>query len=247
LDFAKIALTPGMNRKSGGRVGQENGRVVANRMLGPTARSRLETGSNLMKKLFAIGLLSIAALSTSTRDAKAWYLGCLCDRCCNNCCEIRLRPYNAFTPVMCCPIFVGGCMPGCMTGGYGGQQGSCFGGASYGPGYCTSGCCDSGCLPAPGTVVSAPQPGMVTAPGAVTTPGIQPQPLPPGTTAPQFQAPNPQFFNPSSYRMPTPPAYGYGQVQPAAYYQPTYNPYYYNPGPVNYYGPLQAPSYWYGR
>jgi hypothetical protein len=39
-------------------------------------------------------------------------------------------------------------------------------------------------------------------------------------------------------------------VQPIGYftgYQPSYNPYAYNPMPMNYYGQMQVPSYWYGR
>jgi hypothetical protein len=242
----KSGFKPAQNGVDG-RVGQESGRAVANRTLGPTARSRLEKRSIRMKKPLFLALLSVAAVSATARDSHAWFLGCCCrDRCCPTFC---CRPYNAFSPPCCCCPCCVCCMPynnygqpGPAPCGPYGQYGpygpngpygpSCFGCPSYGPGCCTSGNCDVGCLPAPGS--------FSTAPGPVPTMPF-PSQVSPG---PQLQIPNPQVLNQSSYGlpmplpMPTPPAYGHGFVQPAGYQAMNY---------PSYYAPPQAPAYWYGR
>jgi hypothetical protein len=223
-----------------GRVGQESGRAVANRTLGPTARLRPKKRSIRMKKPLFLALLSVAAVSATARDSQAWFLDCCCrDKCCTPMC---CRPYNAFSPCCCCCCccccapYYGGYMPSnnwrnSYPAPYGPSYFNC---PSYGPGCCTSGNCDVGCLPAPGSFSAAPGPGPVP-----TMP--YPQQSIPG---PQLQIPNPQVLNQSSYRMPMPtpapmpPTYGFGFVQPAGY-QAMNNPYYY--------APPQAPAYWYGR
>src|SRR5438067_3219527 len=135
-----------------------------------------------MKKLLFLGLVSLAAVGASARDARAWF-GCCHDRCCNKyTTKLCVRPYNAFSPVAYGNIVADGCMPINVFGGYGPQMRgpSCFngGGGGYGPGCCfTSGCCDSGCLPPAGSFAGAPQIQMA--------PGQMPQGMP----APQFSAP----------------------------------------------------------
>ncbi len=191
-----------------------------------------------MKKLLVLGLLSIAAVTASARSADAWFFdNWRCKKCCT---EVCIRPYNAFTPVACGTITACGCMPfSYYGGGYGAPQPSCFGYPSYGPGGCTTGYCDTGCLPAPGSVAT----------GIPATSPVPPtQPMPQGAPGQQFQAPIPQMINPGAYMMPMQPGYGYAPVQAAGYYQqPMYNPYGYQMVPVNYYQPAPAPSYWYGR
>ncbi|HYV39182.1 MAG TPA: hypothetical protein VE988_26075 [Gemmataceae bacterium] len=221
-----------------------------------------------MKKLLLLGALSIAAVATTAFDANAWFLACCRNNCCNKCTTtLSCRPYNAFSPCCFGNICCDGCMPINMGGGCCQQQRapSCFNG-SYGPGCCTNnGCCDYGCLPAPGTFASAPMGQM--APGALATvPGnptplqipVNPtQPMVPTGPGPQFVGPNPQVMNPMSYMVPMQPMqmqpmqmqpmYGYPPVQPIAYQQSIYNPYYYPQTPMSNYGPVQAPAYWYGR
>jgi hypothetical protein len=185
-----------------------------------------------MKKLLFLGLLSLASVAALPPSAQAWFHHLCCHHC-NDCTTtIRVRPYNAFSPICCGTLDCVGCCP--MNFGCGQQPRcgpSCFQSACCGPQSCfTSGCCDSGCLPPAG------QPMPQTAPG---------QPMPQGVPGQQFTPPNPQPLNPGAFMMPmqNPMAYGYGYgpVQPVSYQQPMVNPYYY------YNNQQQAPSYWYGR
>jgi hypothetical protein len=191
-----------------------------------------------MKRLLILGLLSLAAVTACAQNAGAWFHCCCRHRCCTYTTRITVRPYNAFSPVMCGKIAVDGCMPINPWGGqFSAMMPSVFGGYACGPGCFTSGCCDAGSLPAPGKVTPAP-PGQ----------GLPSQPVPdPG---PQFTPPSPQPLNQSTYWMPMQSAmaysYGYGHaaVQPADY-QPVANPYY-PMTPASYAAP-QVPAYWYGR
>jgi hypothetical protein len=225
---------------------------------------------NPMKRLVVLGVLSLAAVGASARSAQAWFINgchhCGCNRCCINVC---VRPYNAFSFAPYCNAFspagtgcvvICGYVPVNGRGAYFGNQpmGSYYGYPGYGPGGCTTGCCDYGCLPAPGTVATDSAVGETVVPG---------EPMPQGTPGPQLQPSSPQPIGPGAYMVPMQPAYGYAPVQPVAYnygyqpmynpygYQPTYNPYGYQstynaygyqPMPMNYY-PVQPPSYWYGR
>ena len=119
-----------------------------------------------MKKLFALGFLSLAAIGLASGPAAAWWpcFPCSCKSCCTT--TICLKQYNAFTPVCwgsltcdgCCPMNFG-CCPG--MGGYGfggGGAGQCgtngyCGGSSYvgGDGYML------GQLPAPATITFIPR------------------------------------------------------------------------------------------
>jgi hypothetical protein len=235
-------MQPAAPRPGGGRVGQDTGRAVANRTLGPTARSRFEKRSTRMKKLLFLGLLSVAAIGIAPRDAHAWFLdwcrSCCCDRCTTKLC---IKPYNAFSPVAYGSIVADGCMPINIYGGCRPPlpMPSCFGCPSYGPGCCTSGCCDVGCLPAPGSYANAPQ---------MSAPAMQSPPVPLPNPGPQFQPPAPQLLHQSAYMVPMPmqPAYGYNPMpMPTGY---GYNPMYpYAMPPMNGYAPPQVPAYWYGR
>src|SRR5437016_11017433 len=100
-----------------------------------------------MKKLLVLASLSVIAVSMSATCAQAWFLDC-CRGCRGDqytvtyCC----RPYNAFSPPCCYPIGVHGAVPfNPYGGGFPPQQmPSGLGYPSYGPGCCTSGCCDVG-------------------------------------------------------------------------------------------------------
>jgi hypothetical protein len=180
-----------------------------------------------MKKLLFLGLLSVAGVGMSASAAHAWFLDCCRNFCCDRyCTKLCVRPYNAFSPVAYGSIVADGCMPLNVVGGhypppYMAPYG-CY--PSYGPGCCTSGNCDVGCLPAPGSFGAMPSGAMP--PGAMPPGGMptmpMPMPVPQGSPGPQFQVPNPQILNQSSYRVPM-------------------------ATPVNYYAPPQAPAYWYGR
>lgn len=187
-----------------------------------------------MKKLLCFGLLSLAALSSFAPESQAW--GC-CGRrhCCRYSTVLCIRPYNAFSPVAYGNICADGCMP---INIYGGQmpcmQQSCFAPQGFGGccspfgGCSTSGCCENGCLPAPGSYAGAPM---------TVTPG---QPMPAGQPGPSFTPPNPQPIGQTNYYQ---APYGYAPVQPVGYAAPTYPQ-----SPVYNYGyGYQVPSYWYGH
>ncbi len=93
-----------------------------------------------MKKLFALAFMSVAAVSSITPAASAWWPCFPMFDCCKSskcCTTICLRQYNAFTPVCsgtlncdgCCPLnLTSGCLqsgPACF--GIGGATGACYG------------------------------------------------------------------------------------------------------------------------
>lgn len=192
----------------------------------PRARARHQEGAlrcdaqtservnTAMKKLLALGLLSVAALGLATAPASAWW-PCfpLCgSKCCSKCCvPVCCRQYNAFSPPCCdtcCPINFGGgggCCPSNQT--------CCVGGG------------DACCL------------GQLPAPGALAMPAM----AAPAAAAPSFQAPLPSAAGPSAYANPMPwnPYAGYNPyamgLQPAGYMPmmpsaPYQAPYYWNTG-----------------
>lgn len=183
-----------------------------------------ERVNTAMKKLLALGLLSVAALGFATAPASAWWpcfplKGCCKNKCCSTIC---IRQYNAFTPVCCGSLCCDGCCP--MT----------FGGCNFGGGNncCmpNQSCCvggDAACL------------GQLPAPGAVASPM-----MPPATAQQQAPLPNAMSY---AGAMPWNPYAGYNpyamsNVQPAAY-QPSMYPGYM---PMNPYAG-QVPYYWGGN
>src|SRR5437899_8131338 len=75
-------------------------------------------------KIYAIGLVSIAALGLCVSEAAAWFWNGCCNRCCST--YICCRPYNAFTPVCFGNVTCDGCCPLQNAGwGYGGGGGCC--------------------------------------------------------------------------------------------------------------------------
>lgn len=223
------------------------------------------TGSTLMKKFLITSLicLMVLGIGTGTERAFGFFRWLKCHRCNKFSTHITIRPYNAFTPICsgslfcdgcspfqggCNPFMMGGCgMPPMYTPGYG--CGPMMGCCDYGPpSSCTSGCCDSGCLPAP-------------AGGGVQESG---EPMaPPSQNGSGFNAPAPTPLPTMSYyyRMPV----GHQNVQPVGYYNNYYpqqynwgyNGYYpqqynYNYGYQNYYNQYQGygygyPAYGFGR
>jgi hypothetical protein len=206
-----------------------------------------------MKKLLLLGLMSLAVMGGFAQEGWAWGRGCCRGRCwgCNRyTTTLCIRPYNAFSPVAYGNIVADGCMPINLYGGQLPPMGGCCAPPmcmpscfvpNYGGGCCSSGCCENGSLPAPGSFAGAPM--MPIVPG---------QPLPQGQPGQSFTPPAPTPIGQSSYMMPMQPpvGYGYGPVQPAGYmpgYQPMYNPYY---NPMYGYGTPnqgQMPGYWYGH
>jgi hypothetical protein len=220
-----------------------------------------------MKKLLAVGVLSLAALGLAVAPASAWFhdcCGCGCGLfgCCHRCCSvICCRQYNAFSPCCCGSLCCMGCCPfgPCGWGGYGGYG---CGPAPYSPGPdCYGPSCGGdyhgGELPPPGAIVKA----APTTTEAPTTPKSPPAslhaPTPTDNTAlpltPTTQVwPNPMRssilaagFSPGYYgQQYAPYQTGYYPPQSAGYgYSPQYgaNPYGYAPGSYAGYSLPQMP------
>jgi hypothetical protein len=132
-----------------------------------------------MKKLLALGFLSLAALAWATAPASAWWP---CGKCCSKCCTtICVRQYNAFTPICCGNLCCTGCCP--MTFG-----GCGMGGAAYGDG--------GTCMMNAGTATDICG-GQLPAPGMMMNPGYQA--LPAGQA---MGYANPMQYNPYLYASP---------------------------------------------
>lgn len=209
-----------------------------------------------MKRLLLASLLGLSALlqvpgQVSASGAFGLFT---CGGCCKKCgCEVCIRPYNAFSPVLCGSICVDNCVP------FVGPQCACaprMGGqmpmpgapmmpvapGPYGPmPYYAPGWggamppMQQGPAPMPQLDPSAPQLPPAAAPTAppIGTPG-NPEPLKPPVDSPTI----------ASQGMGTMP---YGAVQPANYYPYQYQyqyPYQY-PGYMPYYRPM-VPMYGYG-
>jgi hypothetical protein len=192
-----------------------------------------------MKKLLSAAVLSLLAVGLNTGSASAWTLF---HHCCQSCTKVCITPYNAFSPVCFGTLSCNGCIP--MTGGCGPGLPS----SPYAPfGDMEGGgesCGGLGCLPAPGSLLTAP-PSSGSGSGAATPPGNfqapQPQPLPNNTTSQMW--PNPMQYNSvqwAGYRQ----GYNYN---PAGYSQ-GYN---YGPVPMNQgynYGQMPMyPPYYFGQ
>ncbi len=184
-----------------------------------------------MKRLFPLALLAAAALAASAQPSFGGTFGLFyCGRWCN-CCNVCIRPYNAFTPV-CGGMgeIMGG---GCCKWGHGWPIGSgcCGDDAGWRVPYFGSpvikGCCYadgtpaimSGPMPAP-TAVAGYMPYPMPA-GMMTQPAIQPVSYQPAVYPPAYSA-YPVYSMgyapasvwggypmPASYPAPAAPAYGY--------------------------------------
>jgi hypothetical protein len=177
-----------------------------------------------MKKLFALAFMSLAVIGGTTSTASAWW-PCfpLCGGCSSGCCTtIKLRQYNAFTPICCGTLNCDGCCPLNLSCG---QLGSgpaifgagCAGGNCYAPHGASVYAGDMyplGQLP-PAAILSQPPMPAPAANGMPAAPAAT-MPVPPGATS----------FAPRAF-----PA---ASVQPVGY------------RPMYYYGYGYAPYYWNG-
>lgn len=141
-----------------------------------------------MKKLLALGVLSLAALGLAAGSVAAWWpcypLCCKSSKCCAS---ITIRQYNAFTPICCGNMSCNGCCPispcgPAMCGP--GLLGCGPGGCAAGPTMYSSGCesCCLGQLPAAGTALQSYQASMPAPMNArpMPTSGVWPQAMPHG-------------------------------------------------------------------
>jgi hypothetical protein len=194
-----------------------------------------------MKKLLLTAILGLAALIQVPGRTSAGAFGLFTGQsCCGGCgCCVCIRPYNAFTPVLCGTIYSDCCWPSC-----GPQPGHCGCGPTCGDG-----------MPGPmvpmafGPMMPGPiMPGAM-APGALKPGALSPAPTAPGQVAPEL-IPAP-LKPPTGIEKPTampkgpttaafPGMMPYGMVQPAGYY-PMYYPAY-NYGYGYGYAPMM-PSY----
>jgi hypothetical protein len=182
-----------------------------------------------MKRLLSLAMLATAALASSATPSFAGTFGLFyCGRWCN-CCDVCIRPYNAFSPV-CCGM-------GEIMGGGGSKWGKgcgcgddCGWRLPYFGSICSKGCCCSyNGMPIPeGPAIFQGQ-----APTAIA--GYMPSAVPAGVMArPALQ---PVSYQPSFY----PPAYSAYPVYPMGYAPaPVWGGY-----PMPAYYPAQvAPSSW---
>lgn len=188
----------------------------------------------MSKKIWVLGLLSLAGLALSGTNAFAWGLLNWC-RLCKPChSTIHVRPYNAFTPICWGSMVCDGCAPPnpcAMASGHHAVPGfglaSPFHGGSCGDGNCFGGSCSGG-FP----LMTTP----VTVPGATFAPA--PAPLP-NTT--QNGVPQPYYgAMPNMLPNPYAPQAGYYPAAPSFY--PGYGA-----QPVGYHPYLLVPQMLYGN
>ncbi|MGE3804602.1 MAG: hypothetical protein AB7K24_08015 [Gemmataceae bacterium] len=178
-----------------------------------------------MKRLFALGVMTVAVLGFSAQSAFAWWPCFPLCGCCkkSKCCTtISIKQYNAFTPVCCGSLHCDGCCPVNMSPPCCGVQSMCgpgifgLGASCYGGGCCEGGsCCADSCggqLPAatslpqaqPNTAYTAPLPAQSRMPmGApVHQTGYQPMMNPYMGMNPYAQQMNPYMgMNPYAQQM----------------------------------------------
>jgi hypothetical protein len=127
-----------------------------------------------MKKILSAALLALGISALSAQSASAGAFGLFYHNCCWGCCggcNVCLRPYNAFTPVVSGNLCCDGCVPFCPTGAYAG--GAC-GPVGAGPlcgGACDGGACGLGELP--------PVSALPAAPSAIGVAGVPQMPAAP--------------------------------------------------------------------
>jgi hypothetical protein len=131
-----------------------------------------------MKKMLPAALLALVVSGLAATSSFAGALGLIPHGCCFGCCcgcKVCIRPYNAFTPVVCGHLCADGCFPFGLSscgGGFAGYGGGCCGFPAYGGDACgpLSTCdggpgsngCNGNLPPANGAPMSAvyPQPSM---------------------------------------------------------------------------------------
>jgi hypothetical protein len=149
-----------------------------------------------MKKMLPAALLALVACGLSATSSFAGALGLIPHGCCFGCCcgcKVCIRPYNAFTPVVCGTLCADGCFPFSANGG-----GACGGMGAYGGSACGPlGCdgCNGNLPPADNNGMSMSGPGMPY-PADLYTAGYQPAMMP-------------------SYAYPQAPGYGFAPPMPA--------------------------------
>jgi hypothetical protein len=171
-----------------------------------------------MKKLLTAAVLAVGLIGLSARPAPAGAFGLFyCHSCC--CCggcNVCLRPYNAFTPVVCGNLCCDGCVPFCPTGAYAGAAcGPVGAGPLMGPG------CDGG-----GCYGQLPPVSYGPGDGPEGVIGMVPQgPAAPIVSGPLMGNVSPAGLQPTMY-----PGYVYGPMMPPQTppAQPTTAPVYWN-------------------
>jgi hypothetical protein len=180
-----------------------------------------------MKKMLPAALLALVACGLSATSSFAGAFGLIPHGCCWGCCcgcNVCVRPYNAFSPVVSGCLCADGCVPFSAGGpGYGGPDGP-----GCGPWGCGG---DGGCVD--GGYGSLP-PGAVISDGP--SPGGKAQPKTSGSGSPSsaVPAPNPISALPQAQLHTA----GYRPAYPVnAFYSPAV------PQPMM----MNVPSYWNDR
>ena len=195
-----------------------------------------------MKKLLLTAFLGLALsfMGANPVDAGCSTFGLFtCGSCNGGCngCGILIRPYNAFTPVLCGLPCGGGCQQGCGQGGC--NPSRCAPGGCNTGGCNTGGCAAGGCASLQGFGPYANNPNAMVPPAKMPVAYRQPQNQNQQQTAAnanqnRLNSAGSNVYPVSYYPMPTPAYYGYynygyGMQQvPAmtpAYKNKNYNPF----------------------
>ncbi len=223
------------------RFGMEPRARARQQETGGASRPKLARKTD-MKRLLLAALVGLGAwLQIPSQVMASGAFGLFtCGGCCKKCgCEVCIRPYNAFSPVLCGSICVDNCFP------FSGPQCACAPPMGHPMG-----------MPVAPMVPFAPAPYGAAPYGAAPWPGPMPPvqgaaPMPghnPATPVPgQPSAPPPPVGTPGNPEQLKPPTDGQtiaskGMVQPANYYPYPY-PYQY-PGYLPYYQPMAPMTPW---
>ena len=221
----------------------------------------------MKRKILAASLLAFCCLGLTAGESSAFFglFDCSNPYSIWNCrhryvTQITCRPYNAFTPICWGNLVCDGCCPnpcacasGCLPMTMGAPPFPCNGccpmpggcGMSYGGGCGPEGCCASDMGPMMAQQMPMQnqypqqQPPVNNRPPAWQPPNPNPMPMPVGPMGPMGpMGPNTTMMYPQNFGV-AQAAYQqpYYPMPYPNYYQPTYNPYSWQP---------QMPSYWYG-
>ncbi len=210
-----------------------------------------------MKRLLLIVILGLAGLTQVPGTASA--LGTFglftCCGCRNGCGgEVCIRPYNAFSPVLCGTLYCDGCFPFAGSPCARSPMPCCCGmPMAGGPMVPMAPMPPNGMMPGPmppNGMMPGPMPPAGMMPGPMRAPPIMPMPgqgTPPKTPEPlppptpgraNIQAANPMPMGPGA-----PGMLPYGMVYPVSYYPMYYPAYSYPPMMPGYYNPMpQQPA-----